>query len=337
MAQTSDRERTGRDIYNAIGNFMFEQGLDPSPTNYMLLHQLVTGSNPAAVAAIERATSDGLRLTQKEADRIMTAVGIAVEDREAASVAVAQAMNEVRRQMDSFSSLVSSTHAATRDYEQDLESSAQQLGTDSNSLADLIRITSSMLERTRAAESQLEAATGEADALREKLVNAQQEARRDPLTGIPNRRAFEDHYAELQAKGVPFSLAICDVDRFKTINDTHGHGVGDRVLKTVAQTLAAAFDEHMVARVGGEEFVVLLPRLNAEEAARVVEIARAAVSERRLKVRETDKAVDAITISAGIAFCDGVPIEDALRRADALLYRAKAAGRDRVVAEGRPG
>lgn len=334
MAQTSDRERTGRDIYNAIGNFMFEQGLDPSPTNYMLLHQLVTGSNPAAVAAIERATSDGLRLTQKEADRIMTAVGIAVEDREAASLAVGQAMNEVRRQMENFSSLVSTTHAATRDYEQDLQSSARQLGTDSNSLADLIRITSSMLERTRAAESQLEAATGEADALREKLVNAQQEARRDPLTGIPNRRAFEDHYKELQDKGVPFSLAICDVDRFKTINDKHGHGVGDRVLKTVAQTLAAAFDEHMVARVGGEEFVVLLPRLTADEAARVVEIARTAVSERRLKVRETDKAVDAITISAGIAFCDGAPIEDTLRRADALLYRAKAAGRDRVVAEG---
>lgn len=334
MAQTSDRERTGRDIYNAIGNFMFEQGLDPSPTNYMLLHQLVTGSNPAAVAAIERATSDGLRLTQKEADRIMTAVGIAVEDREAASLAVGQAMNEVRRQMENFSSLVSTTHAATRDYEQDLQSSAQQLGTDRNSLADLIRITSNMLERTRAAESQLEAATGEADALREKLVNAQQEARRDPLTGIPNRRAFEDHYKELQDKGQPFSLAICDVDRFKTINDKHGHGVGDRVLKTVAQTLAAAFDEHMVARVGGEEFVVLLPGLKADEAARVVEIARTAVSERRLKVRETDKAVDAITISAGIAFCDGAPIEDTLRRADALLYRAKAAGRDRIVTEG---
>ena len=76
MAIGSDREKAGREIYRAIGNFLFEHGLDPSPTNYSLLHQLITGSNPAAVAAIQEATSEGIRLTQREADRIMNAIGL---------------------------------------------------------------------------------------------------------------------------------------------------------------------------------------------------------------------------------------------------------------------
>ncbi len=149
MTAISDREKIGRDVYKSIGDFMFAHGLDPSPTNYMLLHQLITGSNPAAVDAIKAATSDGLRLTQREADRIMDTVGIVLQERKtASSTYLRDAMGEVQRQMESFSELISNTRAATKDYGQDLESSANELISGGQSLADLIRITSAMLERT---------------------------------------------------------------------------------------------------------------------------------------------------------------------------------------------
>lgn len=334
MTMVSDREKAGREIYRAIGSFLFEHGLDPSPANYSLLHQLITGSNPAAVAAIEAATSEGIRLTQREADKIISAVGLGMALQESGAPAgLKQAMSDVRSQMARFADLVASTHAATRDYEQDLETSAGELMNGATSLAELIQITSSMLERTRAAESQLQAATGEAAALRERLENAQEEARRDPLTGIPNRRALEDYYEQLHQKGSPAVVVMCDLDRFKAINDNHGHAVGDRVLKTVAETLSVAFTGYIVARTGGEEFVAVLPGIQLEAAAEIVENARLTVAARRLRVRGTDAGLGMITFSAGIANANGEPLEEALRRADALLYRAKAEGRDRVIVE----
>src|SRR3546814_11717130 len=104
-----------------------------------------------------------------------------------------------------------------------------------------------MIERTRAAEGRLEAATGEAKTLRARLASAEEEARRDPLTGLPNRRAFGDRYAALSDEGTPFAVALCDIDRFKHINDSHGHAVGDRVLQTVA---AIRSEERRVGKGG---------------------------------------------------------------------------------------
>lgn len=152
----------------------------------------------------------------------------------------------------------------------------------------------------------------------------------DPLTGLFNRRAFShllDEAIEMaRSEGAPLAVAIIDIDHFKAINDTHGHAVGDRVL----QALGAYLRDHAaargrVARLGGEEFVRLLPGCSAEAAVLACEQLRAEVEARVEDVP--------ITLSLGTASLE--PVDDAstlLARADAALYDAKRGGRNRVCA-----
>ncbi|WP_432496924.1 diguanylate cyclase [Kineococcus gypseus] len=158
-----------------------------------------------------------------------------------------------------------------------------------------------------------------------------EEASRDPLTGLRNRRRFIDDLTALLAAGggrAPVALVLLDVDHFKAVNDTHGHAVGDEVLVAVAGALREHARAEDVVRYGGEEFVVLLPGLGgAEAAARAEELRRACA---RLRVDDSDVRV---TISAGVAACPehgGTP-DELLLAADRALYVAKTGGRDRVA------
>jgi diguanylate cyclase (GGDEF)-like protein len=151
------------------------------------------------------------------------------------------------------------------------------------------------------------------------LVSLADEAHTDALTGLPNRRAWDSALARAFASSSSITLAMLDLDNFKEFNDTHGHPAGDRLL----QQIAAAWREHvrggdLLARLGGEEFGLLICDVPPDTACEVVERLRACVPEGR-------------TASAGVAVRDGDELADSLLgRADAALYEAKALGRDRT-------
>gem|GEM_PF-5611750 len=152
--------------------------------------------------------------------------------------------------------------------------------------------------------------------------------RTDPLTGLANRRAFEEALRVEKARtlrtGQPLSLVIFDIDRFKGVNDDHGHACGDRVLREVGRRLDGAARGHeLVARVGGEEFAWILPDTDAAAALAAAERGRAAIGATPIEGL-------AVTISAGAAAYAGNG-DRLVERADAALYAAKRAGRDRVV------
>ena len=154
---------------------------------------------------------------------------------------------------------------------------------------------------------------------------------RDPLTGLMNRRAIEPRFAELRAQGFD-TFALIDLDRFKSVNDTHGHAVGDEVLQAVAQALDA--DDNVLAmRLGGEEFVLLL---RGEDTRRMAEQRRMAIPTRTaILVPGLDRLV---TASMGLVEMPDKGLEHAgfnelYIRADELLYQAKEAGRNRAVFE----
>ncbi len=172
--------------------------------------------------------------------------------------------------------------------------------------------------------------------LAERLALAEMASETDALTGIPNRRYLDRilaaQIALATARGEPLSVALVDIDRFKSFNDRHGHEIGDLVLRLVARTVGGALrDGDTIARFGGEEFVVVLPTADAGVAAAVADRLRRTLESREVKNRRTGIGYGRVTASFGVAtLWPGEQAEDLLRRADVALYRAKANGRNRV-------
>jgi two-component system cell cycle response regulator len=177
------------------------------------------------------------------------------------------------------------------------------------------------------------------DRLRADLGRALEQALTDPLTGLYNRRYLMRHLNGLLTTSPPAALAVLmvDIDHFKAINDRHGHGVGDRTLQRVAESLRArtrAFDT--LARVGGEEFVLVMPGAGLAEALVAAERLRADIE--RLPLEASPRGSCAVTISIGVAASQGqaVAAQALLDQADGALYAAKRSGRNRVMAADGP-
>jgi diguanylate cyclase (GGDEF)-like protein len=170
--------------------------------------------------------------------------------------------------------------------------------------------------------------------LEEKNRELQELAYYDPLTGLPNRRFFFEHasliFEEVKRHEKPLSLLSMDIDHFKKINDTYGHDVGDVVLKTFANVLRGIVRQSDIcARLGGEEFVVLLPNTDLEGAKVLAERIRTAVAKNPV---EHDSTVIVFTVSIGVSqYRKGMQnIYELIKEADIALYRAKEGGRNRV-------
>ncbi len=160
----------------------------------------------------------------------------------------------------------------------------------------------------------------------------------DELTGLKNRRSFfediEPVIAGSRRRGKPVAIALLDLDHFKDVNDTHGHAIGDDVLRAVAKRIEETLrQEQIVGRIGGEEFVVLLPDTSPQQALVAIERVRKAVGETAIPV--SSGAEVWMTVSGGIApLADGMAVPAAVQQADKAMYRAKALGRNRVEVYG---
>lgn len=180
--------------------------------------------------------------------------------------------------------------------------------------------------------------------LAESNIKLQQLASMDGLTGIPNRRTFQEtietEWGRAARDSKPLSLIMMDIDFFKKCNDHYGHQHGDEVLRQVARALSASLKRpaDMVARYGGEEFAVLLPETGLDGAVNVAEQLRSAVEALQLK-NVKSQVCEWVTVSLGVASCTPVPGGDdvetetdrLIKRADEALYEAKEQGRNRVV------
>lgn len=173
---------------------------------------------------------------------------------------------------------------------------------------------------------------------REDRVQALQLAEHDPLTGLFNRRGFLEHalpeHEAALRNARPLSLVLLDIDHFKDVNDRHGHDAGDRALAAVADRLRllSRLDD-IIARWGGEEFVLLLPDTSRDAAYAFAELLRADLA--HMVVTLADGSTVSMTASLGVAGAHRVSkLDDLLRHADAALYAAKQAGRNRVIIAG---
>lgn len=209
-------------------------------------------------------------------------------------------------------------------------------------LSSLAATTRDMAEHNRRLNEQLTESSSEITSLRQSLAQARSESVTDGLTGLANRRYFDEMYKmrlkEAHEIGTPLCLVVFDIDHFKRFNDTWGHPTGDQVIRFVGTALQTkALPDQLVARYGGEEFVAILPRKRMVAAQEFAEEVRRVVEGKKLLRKSTNESLGRVTVSAGVAELG--PGEDGaslLQRADDALYVSKREGRNRVTLAAPP-
>ncbi|MBN8819991.1 MAG: diguanylate cyclase [Sphingomonas sp.] len=332
LSREVERRKT---LYEDVGSFLFAHDLDLTPLNFGLALDYITGNDLAIEKAVRAILSDKGKLTNGVAERI-------IADQRAEELTpdtLHDMLEKVEENLNQLTGIADQSSNSAKDFGAALQKQAAELTKSdpgSDTIANLVSLTRTMIEKTREVEVRMRDGQKQTRLLQKNLENARKAAEQDHLTGLPNRRSFEntlrDEAAVAQRNNEPLTVAFCDIDHFKNINDSHGHDAGDRVLKFVAGLLAKiSGDKCHVARHGGEEFVMLFRGMTVAEAAKLVDDARADMAERNLVDRKTGERMDQVTFSGGVAdvFAYSEPRE-ALKAADRALYLAKEHGRNRV-------
>jgi len=322
---------------------MGECDVPANPDNFELFYAYAAGENPAIAQVMGAHIAARKPFTAAMLQDLRT--------RCLSSARTAKAMDSLGTNMtDVINAVMAKLEAAGREAEQyssQLNAASGELGAqrtpgDLRAVVEgLLGATKEMEERTKNLEGELQRSSQQVNELRTKLDSVRKESLTDPLTGIANRKAFDDAAAaaiEQIPNGERVSLLLCDIDHFKKFNDTWGHQTGDQVLKLVANCLSENVKgRDTAARYGGEEFAVLLRGIGLADATRIADQIRSTVETKKLVKKSTGDILGSITISIGVAqFRDGEAIEGVVRRADACLYGAKHHGRNLVVDENDP-
>lgn len=315
----------------------------PTPENFAVWYLYHNGENPelaSAIAAIDGSV-EGFTL-ERSAELSRTFAGNAYHSRQ-----IQQVSDRVSGLVDEVTSKLGVATSQTRDYSERLSSLGNGISAviDPGELVALVRELENQTElmRLRAGKLEVELARNsrEINDLKHDLANARRAATTDPLTGLGNRKLFDDVFAteveQALVAGDCLSLLVTDIDHFKLFNDRHGHQVGDAVLKLVADKLKRSVKgRDTVARFGGEEFVILLPQTDEAAAALLADQLRTEIAKSRLVVRNRGQDLGRVTISIGVAeLAPGETADTCFRRADQALYSAKHAGRNQVMVASR--
>jgi diguanylate cyclase len=253
------------------------------------------------------------------------------------------ARNELDKQLGRLILLIAGQVQKTNQRQATLDDANRRLS-DLDTAEELRRVVETLMSDNRSAqldttnlEARLRAAQAEADSLRSRLVKAEKLAMTDSLTDVANRRYFDDHLAyeidKSHDAGTPLCLVLTDIDHFKRVNDSHGHAVGDRVLRSFASLLTKAVRANdLVARTGGEEFAIVLPNTPMGSAFSVAERIRSSIQEEVLRSEDVGVELGTLTASFGVAeIKDGEDARSLIARTDEKLYEAKNSGRNRTV------
>lgn len=323
------------------------RGVPPDPRAFAIFYAHLSGSNPELSAALEAEAPSGAdgaddppRLSMDALDRLhelhlypaehggrILDLGVQMEQE---LEAIAASLSRRSESDDEFMGRLEKARNGMSLFSR--PSAVRQI------LRELIDTAEDYAEQTELFSGELEVARAQIEELSAELKAVRESAFVDHLTGLANRRrwdrvaggAAEDRNADPSLPA--FSLVLCDLDRFKRINDTFGHNVGDSVIRQFAQTLRLGIKgKDTAARYGGEEFALLLPQTETLGARHVAENIRQAFAAQAFVLTETQERIGSLTASFGVAeHVPGESLEDLAARADAALYRAKKNGRNRV-------
>ena len=323
---------------------MSKLGVPMTPRNYAVWYEYVAGSNAALKEEIDRRLTVEGAFTEAANDTLFQQY--VAECDVAAFQRIRAEMRQLLREVGA--SLLNAGQDAER-LGGHLDGTVAQIE-HSNSVDEIrallrtaIAETRAMRESTSALKSHFDAKTREIQTLQQELDRARKRALTDTLTGLANREALygalESAIRDAEEHDTLLCLLMIDIDHFKRVNDTHGHLVGDRVIRFVASTLKRLVKgKDTAARFGGEEFAVALPDTPSSGAMALAENIRRAIADARLVRSDTREPLSQITVSIGMgSYRRGEEVNALLDRADQALYAAKSGGRNRVVNENAVG
>lgn len=312
-----------------------------TPRNYELLYAFTTSASKDLCDAVRDALQKDSCLTEEAADRIYRTYISKKEPAEEFD----DVSTQVSREMNDIMSVIEDACKRAGNYGQSIQGvndklaaidSPQQL---KSVLSELFETTNDMAEYNKVLEGRLADSKSQIDDLQMKLELTRVESFTDELTGLTNRKRFDQalelEMEEAEESGDPLCVLLADIDHFKQFNDTHGHQTGDQVLKLVAHTLKTNVKgRDCAARYGGEEFAILLPKTKLSDAATLAEQIRLAVKARELVKKSTNESLGHVTLSIGVAlYQTSESAMQFIERADQCLYTAKELGRDKVQPE----
>src|ERR1700730_7236931 len=314
------------------------------PRNYASCNTYATGYNAPLNKIINETLARNGRLSEADLEQIYETYLSHIKTSERIDQVGARVIGEI----DDVMRLITDALAVASSYDANLSGASEELTTAKSPdqikaiVETLMKSTREMRDTNKALENRLALSKTEISSLQHSLEAIRAESLTDPLTGLGNRKYF-DRSIEMAvqnaiANGEPLSLLMFDIDHFKSFNDSYGHLTGDQVLRLVGMSLKQTIKgQDITARYGGEEFAVVLPNTALRQALTVADHIRRAVMSKELKKKSTGEILGRVTISVGVSMLKpGDDADSLIERADACLYAAKRAGRNRVVCEADP-
>jgi diguanylate cyclase len=317
----------------------------PMPENYAIWFEYHRGSNPKLNSKIDKMLASGQEFTRDLSREIYNHFIL----NQVSANSVASASEQVQKIMQTVLNVIDNSVSGATSYNQDLaEFSTDLQGLNiaeaekmSELVARIVIKTNALKDEGEKLSSKLIESQREVGELKTDLEEVTLQVSLDALTGIANRKAFDDSFArqidDARESKKSLCLLMLDVDHFKKFNDTYGHLLGDQVLRIVASAIKSVIrGGDFCARFGGEEFVVILPDTPLQGGKIVAENIRKAIAQRELKRKDTGESYGKVTVSAGIAVYNAAfdNAESMIERADKGLYLSKEKGRNMVsVAE----
>lgn len=316
-------------------------GLPGTPKAYEVWLAYVLDINPQLREVIDAELKVGVQFTLERVNELHKQFFA----NDALDVHVINAGEQISRELASILEVLASAATSNEKFADRISNTAKAL----EKTTDLAKIRSRVGElgaasaelaaENRSLAQKLSATSIEVSSLRQSLKDARTDALQDALTGVANRKMFDTRLHEAFDAAVktitPLTLMMVDIDHFKRFNDTWGHQTGDQIIRFVGSVLQkTASADHIVARYGGEEFAIVMPKTGLQEAHRIAEAARVAISSKRLYRRSTNEELGLVTASFGIAQIRRTDsVSSLIERADEALYTSKRNGRNRVTIE----
>lgn len=315
-----------------------------NPRNYEIWYAYASGHNPSLNQTINDVLAGNGSLDEETLERIYGTYFSPSRMTDRIDTVGTRVADEIGQVM----AMIDAAAGSASNYSESLAGMTEKITTAKDReglrtiVESLVETTNEMQQTNTSLEQRLNASKSEINQLQANLEVVRTESLTDPMTGLANRKFFDESLdkaiADATARGEPMSLLMVDIDHFKTFNDTYGHLTGDQVLRLVASSLKQNVKgQDVAARYGGEEFAVVLPSTLLRSALTVADHIRRAAMSKELMKRSTGQYLGRITVSVGVATLHkGDVAQTLIGRADACLYAAKRNGRNRVICETDP-